>query len=70
MGKKTKKMGMVHLRFTSFPGGDINIITKSVSKHGHPGLRGTNHGHTSTELSHVGHCDEILGDLIGRNKIM
>jgi hypothetical protein len=41
-----------------------------MSKHGHPGIKGTRPGHTSTELPHVDHGDEILEGLIGRNKFM
>jgi hypothetical protein len=54
--EKFRKMRTVCLGFSSK---DIVIVTKFVSKHGHPGLRGTSFGHTSSELPHVGYCDEI-----------
>jgi hypothetical protein len=68
--EKFKKMRTICLGFTSSPGGDIIIVIESMSKHGHPGLRGTSHGHMSTELSHVEHYDEIFEGLIERNKIV
>jgi hypothetical protein len=41
-----------------------------VSKHGHPGIKGTSPGDTSAELPHVGHGGKIFRGLIGRNKLM
>jgi hypothetical protein len=63
-------MRTVHLGFRSSPSRDTIVVAESVSKHGHPGLGGTSPGDTSAELPHVGHRDEILDGLIGRNKLV
>jgi len=63
-------MKTVRLGFRSSPSRDIIVVAESMSKHGHPGLGGTSPGDTSAELAHVGHRDEILDDLIGRNKLV
>jgi len=68
--EKIRKMRTVHLGFRSSPSRDTIVVVESVSKHGHPGLGGTSPGDTSAELPHVGHRDEILDGLIGRNKLV
>jgi len=55
---------MVRPRFKSSPGKDTIVIVEFVSKHGHPGFGGTSIGDASTKLPHVGHCGEILDDLL------
>ncbi len=67
---KARKMGMVHGRFKSSPGRDRVVVAESVSKHGHPGLRGTSPGDVSAKLPHVGHRSEILVGLIGWNQLV
>jgi hypothetical protein len=68
--EKAKKMGMVHGRFRSSPGRDRVVVAKSVTEHGHPGLRGTSPSDVSAKLPHVGHRSEILDGLIERNKLV
>jgi hypothetical protein len=68
--EKTKKMIRVCPGFISSPNRHTIVVAESVSKHGHPGLAGTNPGHTSAELPHVGHHSEIFGSLIERNKLV
>jgi len=67
--EKVKKMRTVRPRFRSSRGRDIIVVAKSVSKHGHPGLGGTNPGDTSAD-SHMAHRREILDGLIGQNKLV
>jgi hypothetical protein len=53
-GEKARKMRMVCPRFIGSLGKDIIIAVEFVSKHGHPGFRGTSPSDTSMELPHVG----------------
>ncbi len=68
--EKARKMRTVRLGFRSSPSRDTIIVVEFVSKHGHHGLEGTSFGDASVELPHVGHRDEILDGLIGRNKLV
>jgi hypothetical protein len=61
---------MVHRRFRRSPGRDTIVVAESMSKHGHPGLRGTSPSDVSVKLPHVGHRSEIFDGLIGRNKLV
>jgi hypothetical protein len=68
--EKVGKMRRVRLGFTCSPGRDTIVVAESVSKYGHPGLRGTSPSHTSAELPHVGHRSKIFESLIERNKLV
>jgi hypothetical protein len=61
---------MIRPGFRDSPHENKIIIAESMSKHRHPGLKGTSSGHTSTELPHVDHCNEIFQGSIQRNKVM